>query len=82
MVRYLFRYASETELGPISRKAWQAQFKNAELHTIDERDENSSGLIRVVNYDPDTETRPWKIGEIQFTFPDDREAYERYTSGD
>jgi hypothetical protein len=80
MVRYLF-CREGTGIGTVSRGTWNAHFHAAQLHAIDERDQQGNGIIRIVTYDPNTETRPEKYGEIHFTFPDDREAYERYREG-
>jgi hypothetical protein len=68
----------ESELGGNTARAWHAHFPDAQLFTIDERDANGRGLVRLVTYDPSGE-KPWKYGAILFDFPEDAEEYERRT---
>ena len=76
MVRYLGYRAGE---GPraISRLGWLAHFGREPLYTVDERNDQSVGIIRMTTYDP-AEPKPRTYGEAEFRFPEDAEEYRRY----
>jgi hypothetical protein len=60
--------------------AWRSIWRNAPRYTIDERDANDVGMIRIVTYNPD-EPKPHEYGEVEFVFPEGAEAYRDFTGG-
>ena len=76
MVRYL-RYRAGEEPRAISRLGWLAHFGREPLYTVDERNDQRVGIIRVTTYNPD-EPKPRTYGEAEFVFPEDAEAYRDF----